>query len=72
MPAISKLFADLYSGDPWIGVNLVDSLKNVSPEQASRKVGAHNSIWEILNHIIAWRLNVLERVKGQVLPLSGP
>src|SRR5688572_12510758 len=67
IPAITKLFTDLYSGDPWIGLNLVDSLKNIHSNNANRKIGNHNSIWEILNHLISWRENVLERVQGKIL-----
>lgn len=67
MPAISKLFTDLYDGDPWIGINLVDSLKNIQSKSAGRKLGNHNSIWEILNHLISWRENVLERVQGKTM-----
>jgi uncharacterized damage-inducible protein DinB len=67
IPAISKLFTDLYNGDPWLGLNLVDSLKNIQSKNANRKVGNHNSIWEILNHLISWRENVLERVQGKTM-----
>jgi uncharacterized damage-inducible protein DinB len=67
MPAIRKLFNDLYQGDPWIGVNLVDSLNKISPQNANQKAGEHNSIWEILNHLISWRLNVLERVQDKIM-----
>ena len=67
IPAIIKLFTDLYAGDPWIGLNLVDSLKNIQAKNANRKIGNHNSIWEILNHLISWRENVLERVQGKIL-----
>ena len=38
MPAITKLFTDLYAGDPWIGVNLVDSLKNIEAKKTNKKV----------------------------------
>jgi uncharacterized damage-inducible protein DinB len=65
MPSITKLFKDLYNGDPWIGVNLVDSLKNIPLKNANKKIGNHNSIWEILNHLIDWRFNVLEPVKDE-------
>ena len=67
MPAITKLFTDLYAGDPWIGVNLVDSLKNIGAKNANKKIGSHNSIWEILNHLISWRENVLERVQDKIM-----
>ncbi len=68
MKRISKLFQDLYDGDPWIGVSLSATLNKLSSEQAAKKVAPHwNTIWEIVNHVISWRLNVLERVQGDVV-----
>ncbi len=49
-------------------VNLLGTLKKISAKQASKKISPNwNSIWEITNHIISWRENVLERVQGRVL-----
>lgn len=65
---ISKLFTDLYNGSPWLGVNLVETLKPISAEKASRRIAeGRNTIWEITNHVIQWRLNVLRRVQGESL-----
>jgi len=65
---IAKLFEDLYNSTPWIDVNLLGTLKRISAKQASKKISPNwNSIWEITNHIISWRENVLERVQGRVL-----
>ncbi len=65
---IIKLFEDLYDGSPWIDVTLIGTLENVSAEQAmQRPLPGRNSIWEILNHLISWRLNVLQRVQGKVI-----
>ncbi len=62
---ITKLFEDLYNGRPWIDVTIMDTLKNISAEQAAKKVTPErNSIWQIVNHMIAWRENVLLRVQG--------
>ncbi len=62
---IIELFADLYDGQPWIAVNITDNLKNLSAEKAARKLTPrHNSIWEIVNHLVAWRDNALQRVQG--------
>ncbi len=64
-----KLFEDLYDGEPWIGVSIFDTLKNIPAAQASKKIFPEwNSIWEIVNHIISWRLTVLQRVHGEVIP----
>jgi uncharacterized damage-inducible protein DinB len=65
---IVSLFEKLYNGDPWIDLNIVGVLNQISAEQASKKISANaNSIWEITAHLIQWRLNVLERVTGKTI-----
>jgi uncharacterized damage-inducible protein DinB len=65
---ITKLLDDIYQGSPWIDVNLTGALKNISAEQAAKKVSPQwNSIWEIVNHLISWRLNVLQRIQDEVI-----
>lgn len=65
---IQTLFTDLYHGHPWIDVTLEDTLSRINAEQANqRPLKNGNTIWEIVNHIIAWRENVLKRVQGEVL-----
>ncbi len=65
---ISKLFRDAYNGSPWIDVNLLNVLSNVTASQASNRVLPEwNTIWEIVNHMIYWRMNVIKRVQGEVI-----
>jgi uncharacterized damage-inducible protein DinB len=65
---IVKLFEDLFDGSPWIDVNMMGTLENITAEKASKKPSvSQNSIWEIVNHLISWRLNVLQRVQGKVI-----
>ena len=65
---ITKLFEDLYDGDPWIDVTILGVLRNISPQKAAKKIApARNSIWQIVNHIVSWRENVLLRVQGNVI-----
>ena len=65
---ITKLFEDLYNGSPWIDVNILETLKNISSQRAAKKIApGRNSIWQIVNHIISWRENVLLRVQGNVI-----
>jgi uncharacterized damage-inducible protein DinB len=62
---IKKLFENLYDGSPWIDVTIMDTLKSISAQRAAKKIApGRNSIWQIVNHIIAWRENVLLRVQG--------
>lgn len=57
----------MYDGDPWLDVTLVGTLSGISAEKAARKPGDANSIWEIVNHLMAWRGNVLQRISGKTM-----
>ena len=61
---IASLFKDLYNGQPWLDVTITGTLASISAGQAAKKTAPWNSIWEIVNHLVSWRLEVLERVKG--------
>ncbi|WP_149206476.1 DinB family protein [Flavobacterium johnsoniae] len=64
---ISNLYQSIYNGNPWLEVNLDNTLKNVTAEQAYKKINPNlNTIWEIVNHLIQWRRNILERMQGEV------
>jgi len=63
-----NLFKKLYNGSPWIDVNIVATLSNITTEQAQKKLlPKANTIWEITNHLISWRINVLQRLHGQMI-----
>ncbi|MBW1654754.1 DinB family protein [Flavobacterium quisquiliarum] len=65
---ISNLYQSIYNGNPWLEVNLANTLKNVTAEQAYKKANPNlNTIWEIVNHLIQWRRNILERMQGEVI-----
>ncbi|MES2775901.1 MAG: DinB family protein [Bacteroidota bacterium] len=65
---IVKLFADMYNGSPWIDSTIMGALENISAEQAvARVIEGRNSIWELTNHMISWRQNVLQRVQGKLM-----
>src|SRR5687767_6095789 len=65
---IVSLFNKLYCGSPWIDINILDVLKNISADDAARKVLSQlNSIWQIVSHIVSWRENVLKRVHGKII-----
>ena len=69
---IIKLFEDLFDGSPWIDVTIMGTIKGISSKNASKKISVNqNSIWEIVNHLISWRLNVLQRVQGKVIITPG-
>jgi uncharacterized damage-inducible protein DinB len=63
---ITELFEDLYSGEPWIDMTLKGVLKKVTAKQAAKRISPkYNSVWEIVNHIIKWRIHVLGRLNGE-------
>jgi uncharacterized damage-inducible protein DinB len=63
-----SLFEKLYDGSPWIDVNLVSTLEALDAARAGKRpLSNANTIWEIVNHLIHWRMNVLARVQGQVI-----
>lgn len=65
---VTALLKDIYEGSPWIDVNLVDSLATVTAKQAAMHIRPGiNSIWEITNHLIKWRENVLARIDGKII-----
>jgi len=66
---IITLFEDLYSGSPWLDVNIMGTLEILTGEQAAKRViGNVNTIWEIVNHLISWRMTLLERLQGNDVP----
>jgi uncharacterized damage-inducible protein DinB len=63
-----RLFENLYNGNPWLEITLAGTLEKISATQAAlKKHPTRNSIWEITNHLIEWRLNVLQRVRGNTI-----
>ncbi len=57
-----------YQGEAWHGPSLRELLADVSAEQAAAKpiAGAH-SIWELVNHVIAWEQIVKRRLEGETV-----
>ncbi|MEO5777526.1 MAG: DinB family protein [Flavobacterium sp.] len=65
---IAGLFKNLYAGDPWIDVTITATLEGISAKDAAaHSLDKCNSIWQLVNHIISWRLNVLRRVQGEII-----
>ncbi len=63
---IVKLFADWYDGNPWTCVKLSDILKDVSAYQAAQKlIPEANTIWQLVQHCLGWRENVLRKIQGE-------
>ena len=64
--SLSNLFDQFYHGAPWLDVNITGELNKLTADQAAARVLANcNTIWEIVNHLIGWRENILERLQGK-------
>lgn len=65
---IVSLFEKLYIGESWIDVPVRCTLIRISAADAGRRPLSNcNTIWEIVNHLIEWKVNVMKRLQGKVL-----
>lgn len=63
---IAKLFSDWYTGKPWTYVKMTDILQDITPEMATKHwIPGANSIWQLVQHCVGWRENVLLKLQGQ-------
>jgi uncharacterized damage-inducible protein DinB len=63
---IRRQLETAFSGPAWHGPALMENLAGVSAEIAAAKLvpGAH-SIWEIVNHLLAWQNEVAAGLSGK-------
>ncbi|MBS1788288.1 MAG: DinB family protein [Acidobacteria bacterium] len=60
-----------YQGPAWHGPSLRELLEGVTAKQAAaRPIPAAHSIWELVNHIIAWEQIAKQRLEGN--PMKNP
>ena len=64
-----ELLETLFRGGNWTDVSFHDVLQGISFEVAvRRKMPNRNTIFEILHHVIQWRLFLLTRLKRRIKP----
>ena len=64
---INKLFSDLYNGNPWTVIKLTDILVDINANQAAmRPIPDANTIWQLVQHCVGWRENVLRKLQGEI------
>jgi uncharacterized damage-inducible protein DinB len=61
---IIRLLQKTFEKNAWHGPSLKEVLSDIHSEDASRRVGNTHSIIELVNHIIAWKIFVIEKLKG--------
>lgn len=55
-------------GDPWIDVSLMGLLQDIEPTSAAQNNGNFNSIWQLTQHLVLWRLAIFNRMQGVSQP----
>ncbi|HLH07294.1 MAG TPA: DinB family protein [Terriglobales bacterium] len=61
-----------FEGDAWHGPSLMELLPAVNSMVANaHPVNNAHSIWEIVNHLTAWKGAVLQRMNGHAIELIG-
>lgn len=64
---IAKLFSDWFDQKPWTEITLTALLEDITPEMAAaHPVPGTNSIWQLVQHCLGWRQNVLLKLQGEV------
>lgn len=64
---IAQLFADWHDQKPWTEITLVDILEGVTAEMAAaHPIPGANSIWQLVQHCLGWRDNVLRKLQGEM------
>jgi uncharacterized damage-inducible protein DinB len=61
-----------FEADPWHGPALLEVLEGVNAAQAAaRPLANAHSIWELVQHLTAWKRAVCVRLGGQAIELVG-
>ncbi len=64
---LKKMFSDLHNGNPWTAIKLTDILSGITAEQAAqRPIKNANTIWQLVQHCVGWRENVLRKIQGEI------
>lgn len=63
---IAQLFADWHDQKPWTEITLMGILADITPEMAAaHPIPGANSIWQLVQHCLGWRDNVLRKLQGE-------
>ena len=63
--AIAGHMLDCFNGENWTDVNISDTLKNVSWQQAQQRTTvSQNTLASLLHHLYYWNGIMMQRIKG--------
>ncbi len=67
---IAENIATCFEGNNWTNVNVSDTLKDVSWQQAQQKtIASSNTIAALVNHLLYWNYIIMQRLKGENPPI---
>lgn len=55
---------DVYDGSPWHGPAITEVLSKLSEDKLNAKIGNAHSIVELILHMVAWRIFVVKKLRG--------
>jgi uncharacterized damage-inducible protein DinB len=61
---IASLLRRAFEKNAWYGPSLKEVLSGISADDATHRMGNSHSIIELVNHIISWKIFVIEKLKG--------
>lgn len=61
---IATLLIKTFQGPAWHGPSILESLENITPQQALHKISGSHSIIELVAHMTTWRNFVAKRLSG--------
>ena len=57
-------YKEIFEGIPWHSESIMESIDKVPLEYYDKKLeGAHHTIGELIQHMIDWRIFVMEKIK---------
>ncbi|HEY1869641.1 MAG TPA: DinB family protein [Chitinophagaceae bacterium] len=63
---IATHVTEVYEGNNWTDVNIADTIKDISWQQAQQKTaGSSNTIASLLHHLYYWNGIIMQRMKGE-------
>jgi uncharacterized damage-inducible protein DinB len=64
LPNLAILLQRSFKKNAWHGPSVRESLENVTPELAQKRIPGTHSIIELVAHMTSWRMFVVKRLQG--------
>ncbi len=61
---ITRLLEKTFDGQPWYGSSIMEILKTINVDTATRQIGTAHTICKLVEHMISWRTFATRRLLG--------